>query len=276
MSDTKIEWTNKTWNCVRGCSLVSQGCKRCYAMKQAHRMSGPGGLYEGLTVLNSTGPTWTGKVVCDESKLEDPLHWKKPARIFVNSMSDLFHEDVPFEFIDKVFAVMALCPQHTFQILTKRPARMLEYLVSRSKSANYWKNGVPRGFALDWNGISLVRFPLPHVWFGVSVEDRKTWLERGEILKQVPAAVRFISYEPALDSLETVDLSGIQWVIVGGESGPGARPMHPDWARCIRDQCIAAGVPFFFKQWGGVHKKAAGRLLDGREWSEYPTCERKG
>jgi protein gp37 len=307
LAASDIEWTDKVWNAVRGCSLVSQGCKRCYAMRQAHRFSGPGMPYEGLTVLNATGPTWTGKVVCDEKKLDEPLHWKKPCRIFVNSMSDLFHKDVSFEFIDRVFAVMALCPQHTFQILTKRPETMMEWSrpvgqVMRRDFVNVALHRMmdrmeefPRGRAFPRNAPTL---PFPNVCLGVSVEDPKTWRERTEVLKQVPAAVRWVSYEPALADLGEIDLRGINWLVCGGESGPGARPMHPDWTRSARDQCIAAGVPFFFKQWGEFApqkdddhgpwpgskvekwedspmlikygKKAAGRLLDGREWNEYP------
>jgi protein gp37 len=347
LAASDIEWTDKVWNPVRGCSLVSQGCKNCYAMRQARRMSGPGQPYEGLTVLNATGPTWTGKVVCDESKLDEPLHWKKPCRIFVNSMGDLFHEDVPFTFIDQVFAAMALCPQHIFQILTKRPARMLEYF--SCDTGLEWKgtNGLADAPAPRKDAIAVMafemyqgadrftdnemmiqdkRWPLPNVWLGVSVEDQKTADERIPLLLQTPAAVRWVSYEPALGPVglgrlvwfkegfsdpdfqeKSMGRSRLDWVVCGGESGPGARPMHPDWARSVRDQCVAAGVPFFFKQWGqfspdecgprgewvrrdggcikpplqpgeakfmfGVGKKAAGRLLDGREWNEYPKPE---
>jgi protein gp37 len=258
---TKIEWTDRTWNCIRGCSLVSQGCKHCYAMRQAHRFGGPGMPYEGLTVLNATGPTWTGKVVCDESKLEDPLHWKKPCMVFVNSMSDLFHEDVPESFILACFTTMRLAQQHKFQILTKRPERMLE-IIGR------WKR---EGLTLrEGHGCEL-----PNVWLGVSVEDQKTADERIPLLLQTPAALRWVSYEPALGpvTFEFLHYNGIcevdsmrgthgvirphggtnariDWLVCGGESGPGARPFDLDWARDVREQCTAAGVPFFMKQAG--------------------------
>ena len=290
---TKIEWTDETWNPVRGCSLVSDGCRHCYAMKQAHRFSGKGGKYEGLTELGPDGPRWTGKLRMVPELLDLPLRWKKPRMIFVNSMSDLFHGDVPFDFINHVFSTMFRCPQHTFQILTKRPERMLDY-VSRS--------------------AFLSNAPFDNVWLGVSVENQKAADERIPLLLQTPAAVRFVSAEPLLGPINLRFPTGKNpnqdtWVIVGGESGPGARPMHPDWASSLRDQCNGAGVPFFFKQWGawvesnqeslwdGKHhriglmsgepwfhhhgngvgaymynlgKKRAGSLLDGREWKEYP------
>jgi protein gp37 len=293
-------------------------------MRQAHRFSGPGQPYEGLTRLGANGPIWTGEVRLVPEKLEEPLHWRKPRRVFVNSMSDLFHEDVPEEFIDRVFAVMAICP-HTFQVLTKRPERMIRYMTATLGDPDRpWQRADQVDAAVaeltGAHGLVIKRWPLPGVWLGTSVEDRA---RKGRIdhLRKVPAAVRFLSLEPLLEDLSTIDLTGIGWVIVGGESGPGARPMHPDWARSLRDQCVAAGVPFFFKQWGGwapegqhlrylmdvvggrgshesramfpdghhlpdltgrghdghgavrifrVGKKAAGRLLDGREWNEFP------
>lgn len=261
---TKIEWTDETWNPVRGCAIVSKGCTNCYAMKQAHRFSGPGQPYEGLTKLTKGGPVWTGKIRLVPERLDDPLRWKEPRRIFVNSMSDLFHEDVPHEFIARVFATMVEARQHTFQILTKRPARMLE-VMKRFVAENE-----------EFGGELPEDVPPRNVWLGVSTEDQAAADERIPLLLQTPAAVRWISAEPLLGPIdlgihrygETVrsylrlrergrggDIQsgvGLDWVVAGGESGPGARPMHPDWARSLRDQCKAAGVAFLFKQWGGV------------------------
>jgi protein gp37 len=262
---TKIEWTNTTWNPVRGCSIVSKGCTNCYAMKQAHRFSGHGMPYEGLTQLTKGGPVWTGKVRTVPEVLDAPLRWKKPRRIFVNSMSDLFHEDVGWDFIDEVFGVMATAPQHTFQVLTKRPRRMLEFVASLSRTPSV-RNG-------------LVPWPLPNVWLGVSVEDQAAADERIPLLFQMPAAVRFLSMEPLLgpvdlehlpshsgigrhlDALnnggcQDADVSArIDWVIVGGESGPGARPFEIPWARSIVQQCKAADVAVFVKQLGAQPRK---------------------
>ncbi len=299
---TKIEWTDRTWNPVTGCSKVSEGCRNCYAERHARRFWGERKFTD---------------VQCHPDRLDQPLHWRKPSRIFVNSMSDLFHKDVPDEFISKVIWTIKRCPQHTFQILTKRPERMRIYMnilndQNKNRGDKYW--------------------PINNLWLGVSAEDQKTADERIPLLLQTPAAVRFVSYEPALGpiDLEKVPLpdayltmNGItgclqplsekdtepddyrywtrksmklDWVICGGESGAKARPMHPNWARSIRDQCVDAGVPYFFKQHGEwatefpqgislknveqrfidgtsyyrIGKKAAGRLLDGREWNEYP------
>ena len=286
--NSKIEWTDRTWNCVKGCSLVSQGCKNCYAMRQAHRFHGPGQPYEGLTQIANGHPVWTGKVVCDESKLDEPLHWRKPCRVFVNSMSDLFQEDVPFEFIGEVLTIIGVAKQHTFQVLTKRPARMREFMASHDCIGTY---------------------PPPNLWLGVSVEDQETADERIPLLLQTPAAVRWVSYEPALGPVNLAIPKGfvttaekgripdrysalmehtrlydegdlhwpkIDWVVVGGESGPGARPMHPDWARSVRDQCVAAGVPFFMKQMGGVRDKrgALESLPTDLQIREYPNASR--
>ena len=393
MADTSIEWTDKVWNPVTGCAKVSAGCAHCYAERMF-----------GRNLPGMKGQKFS-EVRCHDDRLEAPLHWRKPRRVFVNSMSDLFHEDVPCEFIDKVFAVMALCPQHTFQVLTKRPERMLEYftadrdeliadkvvfdaygpLAQYLRKVSTWipdehdeTDGGHRVSApgyWDWH----VSLPLPNVWLGVSVENQQAADERIPLLLDTPAAVRFVSCEPLLGPVDLAHidwvaelgriytresqkateysamfadmakavrgceweegrawrnaLTGawfdgwdgddnpeplhhtIDWVIVGGESGPNARPMHPDWARSLRDQCRDAGVPFFFKQWGewapeskvGYHertafcrygefhvgdgewiesclcaegaddaqmyrvgKKIAGRLLDGREWNEFP------
>lgn len=323
-STTKIEWTSATWNPVRGCAVVSPGCTNCYAMKLAHRFSGKGKPYAGLTKMTKGGPVWTGEVRTVPELLYWPLRKKKPMRIFVNSMSDLFHEDVDAAFIDRVFAVMALSPQHTFQVLTKRPQRMRDYMLhplrrqrmagavmpisnmlalkhrthkARIKMADF-ERAFPPGDAPPW----------PNVWLGVSVEDQARADERIPLLLQTPAAVRWISAEPLLGPVSLTRWTGphptwpipefgpwLNWVVVGGESGPGARPMHPDWARSLRDQCAAAGVPYFFKQWGAwmpaedylrtgdttighrttagfvkVGKSRAGRILDGRTHDEYP------
>ena len=287
MTKTSIEWATDVWNPVTGCTKVSQGCKNCYAERIAERFWGERKFTD---------------VQLHPERLEDPLHWKKTRRVFVNSMSDLFHPDVPDIFINRLLYLMEVgAPQHQYLILTKRPDRM----------RNYFK------------GVS----PAKNIWLGVSVEDQKTADERIPLLLQTPAAVRFVSAEPLLDPVDLSaylplaksDIRGLvyspvggpflDWIICGGESGPHARPMHPDWARSLRDQCFAAGVPFFFKQWGEwlpvsqslhlsagkiadvpyhcwdadpkpasahsvrVGKKAAGRLLDGREWNEYPGGE---
>lgn len=228
-----IEWTDSTWNPVTGCNKVSPGCKHCYAETFAERWRGiPGHPYEQGFDLR----LWP-------DRLELPLTGKKPRTIFANSMSDLFHEKVPLAFIQRVFQTMESASWHTFQILTKRSERLAE-------------------LALDLN------WP-PNVWMGVSIETAK-YLWRADHLRKVPAAVRFLSLEPLLGPLGTFDLSGIHWVIVGGESGPGARPIEAAWVRDIRKQCRREGVPFFFKQWGGVQKKKNGRLLDGRTWDGMP------
>lgn len=356
MSDkSAIEWTDATWNPVLGCSYISQGCKNCYAVRSVNRVAGnnsvnKGGTLDDLVAKNSSGRLhWTGSVALLPDRLGQPLHWKQPKRIFVNSMSDLFHEDVPDEFIDQVFAVMASCPQHVFQILTKRIKRALKYF----EDLNYRQEmiGIEAELisGLDRYQDDLTptwTLPLPSVWLGVSVENQRCADERIPLLLQTPAAVRFLSCEPLLGPIRfrTPDFSdrgdgagwlhagnakggpSIDWVIAGGESGPKARPMHPDWVRSLRDQCQAAGVPFFFKQWGEwcpfeaigagswskvirrasdrrkaigivsrdgapllggrpitirgvcpplesvlkVGKKAAGAVLDGQEWREFP------
>ena len=313
MSNTKIEWAQKVWNPITGCAKVSEGCRHCYAERMSHRFG------------------WPWKPTFHAERLEQPLHWRKPSRVFVCSMSDLFHEDIEFGIIGKIFDVMATCTRHTFMIPTKRPDRMLRF-------AKFEKLSTGEGYINEGN-----------VWLGVSVENQQTADERIPILLQIPAAKRFVSYEPALGPVDWTPYlriawqcygckkyfpdpwknicpkcgkegywcgshkfnppngqrgSGIGWLICGGESGPNARPMHPDWARSARDQCQAAGVPFFFKQHGefveiddAIHrlgynpyasdskktwisrhsmplvrvgKKAAGRLLDGREWNEFP------
>ena len=226
---TTIEWTERTWNPVTGCSKVSQGCKHCYAERIADRFWGDRPFTE---------------VRCHPERLQHPKLIRKGSMFFVNSMSDLFHEDVPDYFIFDVFRVMAECPQHTFQVLTKRSERLATV-----------------AHRLLWP---------TNLWIGVSIEDARV-IHRIGHLRNVPAAVRFLSLEPLIGPLEHLDLEGMHWVIVGGESGPGARPMKPSWVKSIRRQCRAANVPFFFKQWGGVFKKHAGRELDGRTYDEFPT-----
>lgn len=248
-----IEWTGSTWNPVVGCSKVSSGCAHCYAERMAKRLSAisqsarrrganPGrtGNYE--SVIGKDGK-WNGTVYLDHGAVDDPRGWKLPRVVFVNSMSDLFHDDVPLEFIQRVFRVMNDCPQHTFQVLTKRPHRTAEL-----------------GGELNWS---------QNIWMGTSVENIEV-IDRVRQLQRVPAKVRFLSAEPLLGPLPRLPLRGIDWVIVGGESGPGARPMAPEWATQIRDRCEARGVAFFFKQWGGVNKKKAGRELEGKTWDEMP------
>ncbi len=237
MSATKIQWTQKSWNPNTGCSKVSAGCAHCYAAVMARR----------LQAMGRPGYEHGFDLTLHPDRLTIPDRWRKPSLIFVNSMSDLFHEKVPLSFIRQVFATMARNPRHTFQILTKRGTRLRE-LADR----------------LSWPS---------NVWMGVSVE-RAELVGRIHDLRTVPARIRFLSCEPLLGPLAGMDLQGIHWVIVGGESGPGSRPMDPAWARDIRDQCTDRGIPFFFKQWGGRMKEAAGRLLDGREWNEMP--EKRG
>lgn len=372
---TKIEWTEATWNPIVGCSVVSPGCTNCYAMRMAHRLAANPATphYAGTVQASKAGPVWTGKVaLAPDAVLTAPMKRRKPTMYFVNSMGDLFHEDVPDGWIDRVFAVMALAPQHTFQVLTKRADRMRAYLGGNrftdshaterigyaamtlvdeatggdETNAPPWPvnymaiSSLLHGPTPNVSGVLWPRpevWPLRNVWLGVSAEDQTRADERIPDLLVTPAAIRFVSAEPLLgpvdlralttaaettrpyralvDALDgtcqsldhaSIDWfklpSRLDWVICGGESGPGARSMHSDWARSIRDQCAAAGVPFFFKQWGewlpedhvedadppdgifnrcstkienehrwyGVGKRAAGRLLDGRVWDEMP------
>lgn len=233
-----IEWTDASWNPVRGCTKISPGCAHCYAETFAERFRGvPGHPYEQGFDLRLV-----------PEKLPEPLRWRTPRMVFVNSMSDLFHEDVPDDYVSAVVRVMALANWHTYQVLTKRSERLRDLLQG------------PLAWATD----------LPNIWWGVSVENRKHGLPRIEHLRAAPARTRFLSIEPLLEDLGPLDLSGIHWVIVGGESGHGARPMEKEWVLSIRDQCSQTVVPFFFKQWGGVHKSKAGRLLDGRTYDAMP------
>lgn len=335
---TKIEWTDATVNAVNGCSVVSPGCTNCYAMRLAGTRLRNHPSRAGLTRPTKAGPVWTGEVRLSESAMLQPLRWRRPRSIFWNAHGDLFHPAVPDEWIDRQFAVMALTPHHIHQVLTKRPERARRYIRSRICESKRWARlgdaAAPIIGADGYCKAGECEWPLPNVWLGVSVEDQARADERIPALLETPAAVRFLSCEPLLGP---VDLSaympavhhhpdnrdrnspamqsliraaraqlggGIDWIIVGGESGPGARPMHPDWARSIREQCAAAGVAFFFKQWGEwlpvdsghpalagprfgafdhcpvnepgnathirVGKKKAGRLLDGIEHNGAP------
>lgn len=249
-----IEWTDATWNPITGCSIVSPGCTICYAMKLAGSRLKHHPSRQGLTRDSKAGPVWNGKVRFNEQWLDQPLRWKRPRRIFVCAHGDLFAENVPDEWIDRVFAVMALAPQHTFQVLTKRARRMRDYVngftcdgARRFNIADAAGRMMEDGDnANDW--VANVPWPLPNVWLGVSAEDQPRYDERKEDLRDTPAAVRWFSMEPLLGPIVT-DWLG-DWVIVGGESGQGARPMHPEWVRSLRDQCASARTAFFFKQWG--------------------------
>jgi len=337
---TKIEWTDATWNPVTGCSVVSPGCTNCYAMKLAGTRLKHTPSRQGLTRDSKAGPVWTGEVRLNEQWLDQPLRWRRQRKIFVCAHGDLFAESVPDKWIDKVFAVMALAPQHTFQVLTKRAARMLEYVTARlTDNADDVRAMLTAFHAPHGKYCAEMAWPLPNVWLGVSAEDQARADERIPELLATPAAVRFVSAEPLLGPIQVAKwlqpgcprcppwetpcridcdhVTRINWIIAGGESGPAARPMHPAWARTIRDQCAAYRTPFFFKQWGEhlggdgedsgdgvwfesasvktdsrwlrepddfgwfaaapegpmhlrVGKRAAGRLLDGREHSAFP------
>ncbi len=231
---SSIEWTEATWNPVTGCSKISTGCKHCYAERLSHR----------LKAMGNRNYRNAFEVTLQAHMLEKPLEWRTPKTIFVNSMSDLFHEDVPNEYIERVFAVMQRAHWHRFQVLTKRSDRLAK--------ANHF---------IEWP---------ENVWMGVSVENQEN-TDRIHALRQTGSRVKFLSLEPLLGPLKGLNLKEIDWVIVGGESGPGARPIDEEWVTDVRDQCVAAGTPFFFKQWGGKNKKAAGRILEGRTWDEMPS-----
>jgi protein gp37 len=243
-SNSRIEWTEATWNPIAGCKVISPGCTNCYAMRMASRLAAMGQKkYQGTTRKSGGRPKWNGEIRLDFSALDIPRRWTKGKLIFVNSMSDLFHDDVPLPFIRKVFQTMNETPHHTYQVLTKRADRV------RDLSSQ-----------IEWT---------PNIWMGVSVESADyQW--RIDCLQQTGASTKFLSLEPLLGPLDDLDLTNIDWVIVGGESGPGARPMLKQWICSIRDQCISSEVAFHFKQWGGVNKKRTGRTLDGRTWDELP------
>jgi protein gp37 len=301
---TAIEWTDETWNPVTGCDRVSPGCDHCYALTLAKRLKGMGqAKYQRDGDPRTSGPGFGLTVHPDV--LDQPLRWRKPRRVFVNSMSDLFHPAVPAGFIAEVWDRMGATPQHTYQVLTKRPQRMATVMQRMADGTYLNTDGLIDSHPGAVDALPLFNaWPLPNVWLGTSIESDR-YAFRADHLRNTPAAVRFLSLEPLLGPLPSLDLTGIDWVIVGGESGPGARPMHPDWVLDIRDRCQAAGVAFFFKQWGNwaespdltprngdrlvhagttaeereyeraiymrnVGKKAAGRELDGRTWDEMP------
>ncbi len=305
---SKILWTDQTWNPIIGCSKVSPGCANCYAermaLRQAHMeyarlekhlnqdLDAKDGIMKYVGVVDISKKAWNGKTVFVESALTKPLHWRKPRMIFVCSMSDLFHESVPFEWIDKVFAIMALCPQHTFQILTKRPERMFEYLDDVKTRINIpAAASAGAGVRVDLNRFwTAAGWPIKNIWLGCTAENQAMADKRIPVLLQCPAAKRFVSVEPMLGKVDLAytcfngadsfgTMPGLDWVICGGESGPGARPMHPDWVRSLRDQCKEAGVPFMFKQWGewtpshvaGGHisKGQISLSFDGVPYSDY-------
>jgi protein gp37 len=289
---TGIQWTDSTWNPIRGCSRVSEGCRNCYAEKVAGRFSGPGLAYHGLATFKGGEARWTGEVRLIERHLRDPLSWKAPRKIFVNSMSDLFHPGVSDEWLAEIFDVMARAPQHTYQILTKRPDRMLDAL--KAASAPEVVASFAQTYGQPW--------PPPNWIFGVSIEDQATATYRLPILAKCNCAQTMVSYEPAIGPVEfglalpkQEQRCSIDWIICGGESGHGARPMHPEWVRSVRRFCSDYQIPFFFKQWGeflpgdqenshlqfdsnraGIFdrlgKKATGAMLDGKEWKEFPRC----
>jgi protein gp37 len=317
VTKTKIEWADRSdWNPLRGCTRVSPGCGGpgphggCYAEAIAARFSDPGQAFHGFAERTKSGPRWTGRVELIEERLTAPLRWRKPARIFALSMSDLFHESVPDEWIDRIFAVMALCPQHTFQILTKRAERMRDWFARMAAvEDNEWLADPRRPEAaveiryciealartirqIPFQAQVATVWPLPNVWLGVSAEDQPRWDERWPALAATPAVVRWISYEPALGPLNIDALAGPDWLVIGGESGPGARPFKIEWARSIIGQCKAAGMPVFMKQVGSCFQAILppepGRIFPMRdrkggnpmEWPsdlrvrEYPTQER--
>jgi protein gp37 len=247
---SEIEWTDATWNPISGCAMISPGCTNCYAMRMAARLQAMNHPAYAQTTRKSGGgrPVWSGKLHLNEKALTIPLAWRKPRKIFVNSMSDLFQDGVPISFVGRVWDTMEQAHWHTYQILTKRPDNMLENLKALSPPV------------------------LPNVWLGTSVESAK-YAGRIAQLRRVPAFVRFISFEPLIGPIGRVNLAGIHWAIVGGESGPKARPMSADWVEEIRSQCKDQQVTFFFKQWGGTNKKATGRKYRGRTWDSFPIVE---
>lgn len=241
-----IEWTEATWNPIAGCKIISPGCTNCYAMRMAARLQAMGmEKYAGTTRKSGRRHVWTGRINIDERALDAPLTWRKPQRIFVNSMSDLFQDSVDTAFVQRVWSVMEQAHWHSFQILTKRPDRMLDLLTQPAFRR------------------------LPNVWLGTSVES-EAHLERIESLRRVPAHIRFVSFEPLLGPIRDPDLAGIHWAIVGGESGPRARPMQAWWVEQLHNTCERHRVVFFFKQWGGPRKKRTGRLFKDRTWDDYP------
>ena len=289
--NTKIEWADATWNPIRGCSRVSEGCRHCYAEIVAALDAAPGGAYEGLI---ARGGQWNGNITVVEDVIEQPLRWTRPRKIFVNSMSDLFHENLPFEIVDRLFAVMAICAAadigHQFQVLTKRSGRMCAYLKSPGTQGRIRAEidamlpDLPK--PLSAAAAGPIAWPLANVWIGVSVEDQDCADVRVPDLLAAPAAVRWLSMEPLLGPVDLTRYPGIEslhWVVVGGESGAKARPMQAEWPAALRDQCASLGIPYLFKQWGEwapaadksygmllIGKAKAGRLLEGSQHDGYP------
>lgn len=284
MTTTSIEWTRnpdgtegRSWNALRGCSLASDECENCYAQSIARRFSGPGKPFEGL--INRHGK-WNGVMrQAPEHTLYEPLSWKKPTRVFVNSMTDLFHENAKEDWIDQIFAVMALCPQHEFIVLTKRAERMQRYMTlwpdgaarfhHVAHHAERMRPDLPRGLSNGWRWQLQKRWPLPNVILGVSV-GRREFISRIDHLRETPAARRMVSFEPLLEDVGEIDFIGIHWAIVGAESGRGARPCEIDWVRSLRDQCVRSGTAFFYKQQAVRGKKIPTPELDGKRWVEFP------
>jgi protein gp37 len=275
---TKIQWTDMSWPVVTGCTPVSEGCRNCYAARMAATRLKHHPRYEGLAIIENGKAKWTGEVRLNHDVLEQPLHWRKPRMVFVASMGDLFHDDVPDAFISKVFRRMLITPRHTFQVLTKRPARMSEYIQSHITNRLF----AVYGTRFEW--------PPANIWLGTSVENQAAADERISLLLQTPAAVRFVSVEPMLsavdlwpyldpDHYEPIYHSKLNptlsWVICGAESGPSARPMDEDWVRDLRDQCVAAGTPFFYKQAIRNGCRVHMPELDGQVWDQFPKCEGK-
>ena len=274
---SRIEWTQVTWNPVTGCDRISPGCDRCYALTLAKRLKAMGqAKYQTDGDPRTSGPGFG--VAIHPGALREPLSWRKPSLVFVDSMGDLLHAKVPVDFLAQVWAVMALTPQHTYQILTKRPERYARVLDGPCRCGGGHLPGVhfrsqvqahTRRLAPGRQVEPMAHWPLANVWLGTSIE-RDDYARRADALRAAPATTRFLSLEPLLGPLPSLDLAGIDWVIVGGESGPGYRPLDLDWVRQIRDRCVGLGIPLFFKQVGGRTPKAGGRLLDGRTWDQLP------
>ena len=277
-SKSAISWTDSTWNPIRGCTVVSSGCDNCYAMRMAARFSGKGEPYEGIAKMTDKGPKWTGKLALVEKHLRDPMKWQGNRRIFVNSMSDLFHQNAAMEWIHKIFAVMAVSYRHKFQVLTKRPKKMATYTTfpETREVVSAWMAWLMGGVKpKDVPEHLQIKWPLSNVWLGESVEDQGTYNKRIDDLMQTEAAVRFLSMEPLLGPIdaqfEEMKDGKPDWVIVGAESGPGRRLMDEGWIRDIRDQCQDAGIAFFYKQKIDSNgKKVETPTIDGKKWVEFP------
>ena len=274
---TSIEWTETTWNPTTGCDRISPGCDHCYALTLAGRLKAMGQpKYQADGDPRTSGPGFG--VTLHPDALLEPLRWGKPRKVFVDSMADVLHAKVPVDFVAQLWAVMALTPQHTYQVLTKRPERYAKVLHGPCGCGGGHPPGIhfrslvqdhARRLALGREVDLMSHWPLGNVWLGTSIEH-DDYVGRADALRAAPTAVRFLSLEPLLGPLPSLNLTGIDWVIVGGESGPGHRPIDPAWVRDLRDRCVRLGIPLFFKQWGGRTPKAGGRLLDGRTWDQYP------